>query len=437
MNFQNNINVCVCGHTQIGKSTIVGRLLVELGKISSSELKKYREKASLLGEEKHVYAMLVHTSKEEDEIKKTQYPSYARIDFSNKIITLIDTPGHQIYYKNMIFGIFQADCAILVVEAPKGPQEETFSVLRILKGFDIPIISVVITKMDEIQYDMEKFDKIKIETIKVLEQHNLASENIKFIPVSGLEGEGLVKRNILNMKDTLYTILKNLTIRILREDFPLRTTMRRSNIFKLKGIGTVGVCEIEYGTLRKKDELIFEPVSTILNKKITAKVRSIQLAKGVIASPAVPIEQAYPRNIVGVAIHNSELDLHELLSQCNNIAGLSSCPPSVTSFFEAEITVVHHPGVIPVGYKCILHPHADQVSAEIVSILKKSRVGTTEYLEDTGAISSGERAIVQIKSSRSVAIEESNVIPSLSKFIIRTSGIHDMIIGFGKCIKIL
>jgi len=433
-----NINICLSGHSQVGKSTILGRLLVELGFVSLEKVKEYREKARSLGEEEHVYALMMHTLKKEKEIKKTIYPARIRISFpqKQKSVTLIDTPGLNFFYKNMIFGIFQSDGAILCVEARGGIQKETVSILHILKGLGIPIVGVIITKMDIVNYSEADFNEIKEQVTQWLHELEFKIDGLPFCATSGLYGEGLVKYSNFNEKlsVSLYKMLEdiNLNIQNKRQNEPLRLTVRRNDVIKVRGFGTVAIGQVESGILSEKDEIIFEPISSILDRKVIAIIRSIRLAKGVIATPDVSLENAVPRNIIGMAISSAKLDIYELLRKHNNIAGLIESRPTVAKEFLAEITIIDHLNGIVVGYEPTINPHIDQIPGKIVEILAKKNYGEDWQKEKLDFIKQGQQAIVRIKTQKEISIEEEEKIPWLSKFIIR----EDKIIGFGRCTRI-
>ena len=79
----------------------------------------------------------------------TILPSIVRFEFDDHRITVIDTPGQETYANNRFFGMFQADCALVVIDVVEGVMPITHQVLRILKGFEIPVHGVALTNLKE------------------------------------------------------------------------------------------------------------------------------------------------------------------------------------------------------------------------------------------------------------------------------------------------
>jgi elongation factor 1-alpha len=142
----------------------------------------------------------------------------------NYIFNLIDAPGHSDFVKNLITGASQADAAILVVSARKGEFEDgvkragtasgkyanvigmTTEHMLLLTSLGITDIVVAINKMDDISpaYDQKRYEEIKKNikgTFSILmkainvENADEKTENIKFVPTSGLVGVNLLSKD--------------------------------------------------------------------------------------------------------------------------------------------------------------------------------------------------------------------------------------------------
>ena len=451
------INLSVVGHTWHGKSTLLGRYLREAGRVSDREMEKYKKMArEIAGDPTHAYSLILHRGREEIEkisergfIRSSVMTTHARVEISDKFITLIDTPGHPMFKKNKIYGIFQSDCAILMVaaneidikEKKEKPEKRvkpgTIEALRILRSFEIPLVAVTISKMDETNYSQEKYEKC-IEVIRtILDAMQFDADNILFFPTAALHGEGVMKYSQIEWFDgpTFEDVLKSIDICVGREEQPLRLTIYKDEVYSIPGRGLAIRGTIESGTLEKDEEIIFEPISTILKQEIRTKVRSLELTRAQ-ATKGISIERAVPRNIIGALItEHPKFDLHSLLEHYGNVAGTLEDPPQTAKRFEAEIYLIDHPTNIMRGYTPALHVQVDQVAGVLSEICKKrNEVGKWDST-DVKSIKEGEQANVLFEiPGRPVVIEESDKIPWLSRFVMRSGmGIE----GFGKCIKII
>jgi len=108
---------------------------------------------------------------------------------------IADAPGHEQYTRNMVTAASTANLAIILIDARKGVLTQTrrHSYLAHLLG--IPHIVIAVNKMDLINYSQEAYDKICVDYTTFAEEIGLANaRDIKFIPLSALNGDMLVDR---------------------------------------------------------------------------------------------------------------------------------------------------------------------------------------------------------------------------------------------------
>ncbi|OYY99293.1 MAG: sulfate adenylyltransferase, partial [Methylophilales bacterium 16-45-7] len=108
---------------------------------------------------------------------------------------IADAPGHEQYTRNMVTAASTANLAIILIDARKGVLTQTrrHSYLAHLVG--IPHIVVAVNKMDLINYDQATYNKICADYIQFAEEIGLAAaRDIRFIPMSALNGDMLVDR---------------------------------------------------------------------------------------------------------------------------------------------------------------------------------------------------------------------------------------------------
>ncbi|MFC1705964.1 GTP-binding protein [Planctomycetota bacterium] len=476
-----DVNLAICGHAWHGKSTLVGKTVVELGMIGRRKLEQFERLARKGRDQSLVFALLMFRQKDvsdkggEAARGITVVSSFVRFDFDSHRVTVIDTPGQETYTNNRFSGMFSSDCAMLVVDVVDGVQTITEQVLRILKGYEIPLVGVLVTKMDRVEFRQDAFDETA-ELIRMALQDYGLPDDVPFVPTSAYAsqrpimepGEGITRiseRMSWYEGPTFHKVLGTLDLRSIRPDRPLRVVIHSADVHEqVPGVGTAFTGLVESGRVVKDQTLFFEPVSAEAGEPVTAEVRSIELTKGHIATPGIPIQEGYPRQLLGVALrHVSTKELKEVVRGRGIVAGTEDEPPTVARQFEAEITVFDSNRDVKVGQQYIMHTHVDKVPVIVKAIMAQQlspaqQIAATGEGEDASSLSTGGSdaapvegadsevsqgaesiepgawARVRMEAQRPVAIEEADQLAPLSKLVLRHS---NKPIAFGRCVRIL
>lgn len=112
-----HVSISVCGHVDSGKSTTTGHLLFKCGGISDREMEKLQKEADAQGKGSFAFAYRMDKQKEERERGITISATVETFKTESKYYTIIDSPGHRDYVKNMLTGTSQADVGLLLVPA--------------------------------------------------------------------------------------------------------------------------------------------------------------------------------------------------------------------------------------------------------------------------------------------------------------------------------
>jgi bifunctional enzyme CysN/CysC len=286
-NIKEQMNVVVVGHVDHGKSTIIGRLLVDTNALPKGKLETVQENCRKNGQT-FEYAFLIDALK--DEQAQSITIDSARIFFQskNRNYIIIDAPGHIEFIKNMVTGASHAEAAILVIDAFEGVQENSRRHGYLLWMLGIKKVIVLVNKMDLVDYKQEAFDKVVTEYQKYLNAIGVQPEH--YIPVSGREGDGVVEnsKNMpwfvgLTVLDALDAFKKEKPI----SDLPLRLPIQ--DIYKFSSTGDkrrIIVGNISSGNLNLNDELVIFPSGKRTSVKTiesfnTEKITSAQAGESI------------------------------------------------------------------------------------------------------------------------------------------------------------
>ncbi len=412
-----HLNLAFIGHVDHGKSTLVGRMMYEMGAIDEHTIEEYRKEAAAKGKATFEFAWIMDSLKEERERGVTIDIAHQRFDTDKYYFTVVDCPGHRDFVKNMITGASQADAAVLVVAAPDGVMAQTKEHVFLARTLGVNQLIVAINKMDatEPPYSEKRFKEVKEEVGKLLRMVGYKVDEIPFIPVSAYNGDNVVKHSDSTKWYTGPTILDALNA--LKEpqkpvNLPLRIPVQ--DVYTISGVGTVPVGRVETGVLKKGDKVIFEPAH------VTGEVKSIEMHHQ-------EIPEAYPGDNIGWNVRGvSKNDIRR-----GDVCGHVEKPPTVAKEFTAQIVVLQHPSAISAGYTPVFHCHTAQVACTITEIKAKLDPRTGSVKEQNPAfIKTGDAAIISVKPTKPMVIEKVKEIPQLGRFAIRDMG---MTIAAGMC----
>ncbi len=88
-----HLNIVFIGHVDHGKSTTVGRLLLDTGYIRQEEIDKFRAEAEAKGKATFEFAWVMDDLKEERERGVTIDIAHRRFDTQKYYFTIIDAPA--------------------------------------------------------------------------------------------------------------------------------------------------------------------------------------------------------------------------------------------------------------------------------------------------------------------------------------------------------
>jgi len=184
-----------CGNVDDGKSTLIGRLLHDSKMIYEDQLAAIEKDSAKSGTtgEKIDLALLVDGLAAEREQGITIDVAYRYFSTSKRKFIIADTPGHEQYTRNMATGASTCDLAIILIDARYGVQTQTKRHSFIASLLGIKHVVVAVNKMDLLDFSEERFNEIREDYLAFAEKLSLT--DIRFVPMSALDGDNVVERS--------------------------------------------------------------------------------------------------------------------------------------------------------------------------------------------------------------------------------------------------
>ncbi|KAK4792489.1 hypothetical protein SAY86_022924 [Trapa natans] len=360
----NQLNLAIVGHVDSGKSTLSGRLLHLLGRISQKQMHKYEKEAKQQGKGSFAYAWALDESSEERERGITMTVGVAYFDTKNYHVVVLDSPGHKDFVPNMISGATQADSAILVIDASVGSFEagvnptkgQTREHAQLIRSFGVDQLIVAINKMDVVEYSKDRYEMIKQQLGTFLRSCGFKDSSILWIPLSVMENQNLVSvpsdvrlqswykgPHLLDAIDSIQSPTRDISKPVI---------MPVCDVVKLQSTGQVSVIgKLEAGALRNGSKVLIMPSGVV------GTVKSLE-------RDSRPCTVARAGDNVGVVLQGIE-DIHVM---SGDVICHTDYPVPVSNHFELKILVLDGSTPILIGSQLEFHVHHTKEAAKIVKI---------------------------------------------------------------------
>ena len=413
-------NIVFIGHVDHGKSTTVGRLLLDSGHIEQHVIEKNEKLAAESGKAGFGLAYVMDGLKEERERGITIDVAHKEFFTPNFYWTIIDAPGHRDFVKNMITGASQADTAVLLCAANDGINAQTKEHAFLAKVLGVKGLIVHVNKMDigGVDWSQDKYNEAVSQVSGLLKMAGFKPDDIPMIPASSLNGD-----NVFEKSDkcpwyngpTLFEAIDATPMPDKPVDKPLRLPIQ--DVYKIGGIGTVPVGKIETGTLNTGKTVVFNP------SQKSAEVKSIEMHHTM-------VDKAEPGDNVGFNVRGlATTDIRR-----GDVAGYADNAPTFVRHdetFVGQIQLMDIPKVVSVGYTPVFHAHTAQVAVKFMDLLEKTSKGQKEA--NPSFLKTGDACLIRFQPTKPMAIEQMDTFPELSRFAIRDMG---KTVAAGVCIKI-
>ncbi len=189
-NHANLLRFTTVGSVDDGKSTLIGRLLMDTNNIYDDQLEAVKKVAKRKGEKEIDLSLLTDGLAAEREQGITIDVAYRYFQTPKRKFIIADTPGHVQYTRNMVTGASTANLAIILIDARRGVLEQSRRHGFIASLLQVSHMIVAVNKIDLVDYSQEVFDSIVEEYDEY--SRKLDIKDITYVPVSALKGDNVV-----------------------------------------------------------------------------------------------------------------------------------------------------------------------------------------------------------------------------------------------------
>jgi len=372
------------GSVDDGKSTLIGRLLYDSKSIFEDQLDAVKRASLLKGAEHLNLALFTDGLRAEREQGITIDVAYRYFATPHRKFIIADTPGHIQYTRNMVTGASTANAAIILIDARNGVIEQTHRHATIASLLGIPHIIVCINKMDLMDYRQEVFLGIS-ENFRDFAGRIFPDKDIRFIPISALRGDNVVKPSV-NMpwynQGTLLHVLEILPVDqdhdLKHQRFPVQYVIRPESDQYHDYRGYAG--RVAGGFFKPGD-----PV-TILPSMIRSKIVSVDTFDGA-------LEKAFPPMSVTLTLAD-DVDI----SRGDMITGEYDLP-TIGGEFQAMVCWMNPIPLKPGGRYALKHTTRD-VKCIIQSVDHVLNINTLEKMPEGTPVKMNDIASVLIRTTQ-------------------------------------
>jgi sulfate adenylyltransferase subunit 1 len=181
-----------CGSVDDGKSTLIGRLLLDTKAILADTLHALERTSRRRGLAAVDLSLLTDGLSAEREQGITIDVAYRYFSTGTRKYIIADAPGHEQYTRNMVTAASTANLAIILVDARKGVLTQTRRHSYIAHLVGIRHLVIAVNKMDLVGWSRERFEELRAAYLDFAARLDIP--DVRFIPMSALQGDMVVER---------------------------------------------------------------------------------------------------------------------------------------------------------------------------------------------------------------------------------------------------
>ncbi|MBS0320718.1 MAG: adenylyl-sulfate kinase [Proteobacteria bacterium] len=401
------LTLCMAGHVDHGKSTLLGRLLNDLdllpdGKVASLEAASAARGVPL------EWSFVLDAFQVERDQAITLDITHVRVRSQKREFAIVDAPGHRDLMRNLVTGAAEASAVLLVVDAQAGVEMQTRGHLALLRVLGIPEVIVAVNKMDLVGWSEARFDAVRDELRAAM--HALGLKATAIVPVAARDGANLVQP----WPDAPWwrggTIVD--AIDALAEDDALEAAARGplrlpvQNVYR-QGTQRLVAGQLTAGRIRAHDEVLLLPANRL------TRVTSLE------GWPDAPSALAAGDNAAVTIADPFVIRRGDLL--CD-----PASPPKMTTVFDADLFWLGR-GELDIGRRLVLRFGPRETMVRVAAI--------HHVLDDTTLAAVGRDAVpesgvarVTLRADVPVPVDSAETAAPAARFVLVDGG---LIVGGG------
>jgi bifunctional enzyme CysN/CysC len=399
------LHLVIAGSVDDGKSTLLGRLLFEMGAVYEDQLAAV---AKLTRPGEIDFSLITDGLQAEREQRITIDVAYRYFSTPKQKFIVADVPGHEQYTRNMVTGSSTADVAVIVIDVNKGILEQSRRHTYLASLLGIRHFIFAINKMDLVDFDEVAFEALKAEGSGSVARLDLAT--CSWIPVSALHGDNLVRASdrmhwytgptLLSALETFDTPCHAASA---KSRFLIQNVIRPDQRFR----GYAG--QVLSGIIRTSEEVVAIP-----SMRRTA-VKSISLYPRQLCEAPAPLSI-----VIGLRDH---IDLGR-----GHILSNPECTPNVTCRFAAKLVWLSRTPSSSSGAYLIRHLN-QTLCGSIVRVVSKTDTETFTELPDSNQLFENEIGTVEIETHKPIFCDSYCENRATGSFIVIDPVTNDTVAG--------
>ncbi len=188
------LRVATIGSVDDGKSTVIGRLLVDTRQLFDDQLEAVAHASARRGVGDLDLSFVTDGLRAEREQGITIDVAYRYAATPTRKFIIADCPGHVQYTRNMATGASTADLALMVLDVARGLKEQTRRHLCIAALLGVRAIVVAINKMDTVRWSQSAYSAAVDEVATAARELGIA--DVTCVPTSALLGDNVVAASL-------------------------------------------------------------------------------------------------------------------------------------------------------------------------------------------------------------------------------------------------